>query len=100
MVVFSMQHGMLWSGNPVMPEQQAGVPYEQAANRLGSWTGLMAQAGHNAPAHEFAPGDIKTARMFGENFANVLHQHNCRNAPSAVHSPPAARVESHALAAN
>ncbi|MEO8103517.1 MAG: flavodoxin family protein [Betaproteobacteria bacterium] len=72
MVVFSMQHGMLWAGNPVMPEQHAGIPYELAANRLGSWTGLMAQAGHHAPAHEFAPGDVKTARLFGANFAAAL----------------------------
>lgn len=100
MVVFSMQHGMLWAGNPVMPEQHAGIPYEQAANRLGSWTGLMAQAGHNAPAHEFAPGDIKTARLFGANFATVLRQHNCRQVPSPLSAPPAARVEPLALATN
>lgn len=72
MLVFSMQHGMIWAGNPVMPEQQTGIPYEQAANRLGSWTGMMAQAGHNAPAHEFAPGDVRTAHLFGASFANVL----------------------------
>ena len=100
MVVFSMQHGMLWTGNPVMPEQQAGIPYEQAANRLGSWTGLMAQAGHNAPAHEFAPGDVKTARMFGANFANTLLRLNFQRAAAPLPAPPAAKVESHVLAAN
>jgi multimeric flavodoxin WrbA len=72
MVVFSMQHGMLWIGNALMPEQHGGVPYEQAANRLGSWTGMMAQAGHGAPADAFAPGDIRTAQLFGQNFANAL----------------------------
>lgn len=41
MFVFSMQHGMLWFGNPVLPEQRAGVPGHEAANRLGSWSGLM-----------------------------------------------------------
>ncbi|MBX3614039.1 MAG: flavodoxin family protein, partial [Burkholderiaceae bacterium] len=50
MFVFSMQHGMLWVGNPILPEQHSGVPYDEAANRLGSWSGLMAQAGHSAPA--------------------------------------------------
>jgi NAD(P)H dehydrogenase (quinone) len=74
MFVFAMQHGMVWIGNPILPEQHAGVPYEQAANRLGSWSGLMAQAGHAAPADEFAAGDIKTARMFGENVARALHR--------------------------
>jgi multimeric flavodoxin WrbA len=74
MFVFCMQHGMLWVGNPIIPEQHAGVPYEEAANRLGSWSGLMAQASHGAPADAFAAGDIKTARMFGRNFAETLHR--------------------------
>lgn len=74
MFTFSMQHGMLWVGNPILPEQHVGVPYEEAANRLGSWSGLMAQAGHAAPADSFAPGDIKTARMFGRNFAKSLER--------------------------
>lgn len=74
MFVFCMQHGMLWMGNAILPEQHTGVPYDEAANRLGSWSGLMAQAGHAAPADSFPPGDIKTARLFGEHFAKVLHR--------------------------
>jgi multimeric flavodoxin WrbA len=74
MFVFSMQHGMLWVGNPILPEQHDGVPYEEAANRLGSWSGLMAQAGHAAPADGFAPGDVKTARLFGRNVAETLRK--------------------------
>lgn len=77
MFVFAMQHGMLWIGNPIIPEQHSGVADEEAANRLGSWSGLMAQAGHNAPADAFAPGDIKTARMFGANFARELGRVRC-----------------------
>lgn len=77
MFVFSMQHGMLWVGNPILPEQHAGVPYDEAANRLGSWSGLMAQAGHSSPADSFVPGDIKTARMFGRYFAETLHRVTC-----------------------
>lgn len=72
MFVFAMQHGMLWMGNPILPEQHSGTPYEEAANRLGSWSGLMAQAGHSAPADSFVPGDVRTAQMFGRNFANTL----------------------------
>ena len=72
MFVFAMQHGMLWVGNPILPEQHAGVPYDEAANRLGSWSGLMAQAGHAAPADSFVPGDVKTARLFGANVATTL----------------------------
>ncbi|QYY31117.1 MULTISPECIES: flavodoxin family protein [Cupriavidus] len=74
MFVFCMQHGMLWVGNPILPEQHAGVPYDDAANRLGSWSGLMAQSDHSAPADGFGAGDVKTARMFGRNFAETLHR--------------------------
>ena len=73
MFVFCMQHGMLWVGNPILPEQHMGVPYDDAANRLGSWSGLMTQAEKSSPGHSFAPGDLKTARrMFGKNFAETL----------------------------
>lgn len=72
MFVFAMQHGMLWMGNPVLPEQHSGTPEEEAANRLGSWTGLMAQAGHHAAADAFSRGDLKGARLFGRNFAKAL----------------------------
>lgn len=74
MFVFCMQHGMLWVGNPILPEQHTGVPYDEAANRLGSWSGLMAQAGHSASADSFVAGDIKTARMFGKNISETLHR--------------------------
>lgn len=72
MFVFCMQHGMLWVGNPILPEQHDGVPELEAANRLGSWSGLMAQSRHGAPADAFSPGDEKTARMFGRHFAKTL----------------------------
>lgn len=74
MFVFAMQHGMVWVGNSILPEQHQGVPYDEAANRLGSWSGLMAQASHGAAADAFVPGDIKTARMFGRNVADALHR--------------------------
>ncbi|HWH73861.1 MAG TPA: flavodoxin family protein [Methylibium sp.] len=74
MFVFCMQHGMLWMGNPILPEQHSGVPYDEAANRLGSWSGLMAQAAHSAAADSFVPGDLKTAALFGGNFARCLHR--------------------------
>ena len=72
MFTFCMQHGMLWVGNPILPEQHLGVPYDEAANRLGSWSGLMAQADKASPGHAFAPGDIKTARLFDQHFAHTL----------------------------
>lgn len=85
MFVFAMQHGMYWVGNAILPEQHRGVPVEEAANRLGSWSGLMAQAGHSpAGASSFAPGDLKTARMFGENIAKALACTSCANEVEAA----------------
>jgi NAD(P)H dehydrogenase (quinone) len=72
MFTFCMQHGMIWVGNPILPEQHRGVSYDEAANRLGSWSGLMAQADKQSAGNAFALGDIKTARMFGEHFAKTL----------------------------
>ena len=72
MFTFSMQHGMIWVGNPFLPEQASGVPYEQALNRLGSWTGMMAQAAHTSGPQNFAPGDVRTAEAFGKNFADTV----------------------------
>lgn len=72
--VFAMQHGMAWVGNPVIPEQQSGTPEDQAANRLGSWSGLMAQAGHASAPVAFPPGDLRTARMFGRHVAESLQR--------------------------
>ena len=83
MFTFCMQHGMLWVGNPILPEQHLGMPYDEAANRLGSWSGLMAQADKASPGHAFAPGDIKTARLFGQHFAHTL----LRLHTGAVHPP-------------
>ncbi len=78
MFVFAMQHGMYWVGNAILPEQHAGVAIDQAANRLGSWTGLMAQAGHSAvDGNAFPAGDLKTARMFGANVARSLACMTC-----------------------
>lgn len=78
MFVFAMQHGMAWIGNAILPEQHAGVPFDEAANRLGSWSGLMAQAGHSAPGGStIAPGDLKTARLFGANVAKALACMSC-----------------------
>ena len=73
MFVFSMQHGMIWIGNPFLPGTMQGDIPEQAVNRLGSWTGAMAQAAHGiAPEQAFATGDLRGAEMFGRNFAEVL----------------------------
>jgi NAD(P)H dehydrogenase (quinone) len=72
LAVFAAQHGMIWIGSHQMPEIYQGVAPEQAANRLGSYLGAMAQAANDAPEKSFVPGDLKTARIYGERFATIV----------------------------
>lgn len=68
--LFAMQHGMLWSGLPLMPTGHG----ENDLNRLSSSLGLMTQS-DNAPVEITPPaGDLKTAIWFGEYLAALLNK--------------------------
>lgn len=68
--LFAMQHGMLWSGLPLMPTGHS----EKDLNRLSSSLGLMTQS-DNAPIEVTPPeGDLNTAVWFGEYLAALLHK--------------------------
>jgi len=70
--LFAMQHGMLWTGLPLMP---TGRNHEDL-NRMSSFLGLMTQS-DNAPI-ELTPseGDLETAVWFGEYVALLLSRLN------------------------
>ena len=59
----AMQHGMIWIGQPEMPLQPNGV------NRLGSNSGVMAQAGQESPDVAPSEGDKLTGELFGKRVA-------------------------------
>jgi NAD(P)H dehydrogenase (quinone) len=59
----AMQHGMVWIGQSEMPLQPNGV------NRLGSSSGVMAQAGQEAPDVAPSEGDKLTGELFGKRVA-------------------------------
>lgn len=66
--LFAMQHGMLWSGIPLMPTGHT----ENDLNRLSGFLGLMTQS-DNAPVEETPPkGDIETAKWFGKYLAGLV----------------------------
>ena len=65
LMIFAMQHGMIWVGNAEMPYNEEGI------NRLGSFTGVMAQAGHVAPDVEPNVADRKSAERLGQRIANA-----------------------------
>lgn len=66
--LFAMQHGMLWSGLPLM----ATGHQDSDLNRLSSCMGLMTQS-DNAPVEVTPPqGDLDTALWFGQHLAQTL----------------------------
>lgn len=65
LMIFGMQHGMIWVGNAEMPYNEEGI------NRLGSMTGVMAQAGQVSPDVEPNEADRKTAERFGHRIASA-----------------------------
>lgn len=65
LMIFAMQHGMVWIGNAEMPYNEEGI------NRLGSFTGLMAQAGQVAPEVEPNAADRRSAGLLGERIASA-----------------------------
>ncbi len=70
--LFAMQHGMLWSGLPLMSTGHS----ESDLNRLSSSLGLMTQS-DNAPVEITPPeGDLNTAIWFGEYIASLVYKLN------------------------
>lgn len=66
--LFAMQHGMHWTGLPLIPTGYS----EQDLNRLSGFLGLMTQS-FNAPAEQTPPsGDINTAKWFGVHLAGLI----------------------------
>lgn len=66
--LFAMQHGMLWTGLPLMATGRTS----EDLNRMSSFLGLMTQS-DNAPVELTPPkGDLTTAQWFGEYIAMQL----------------------------
>ncbi len=75
LVVFAMQHGMIWVGQDQLnqsPEDHAGQP--ERINRLGSYVGLMAQSDNRDPIETPPFGDLETAALFGERIGRITLQ--------------------------
>ena len=62
-ITLAMQQGMIWVGQPT---QNDGT-----TNRLGSYTGVMAQVGPTSPAADIPQGDLDTAEAYGKRVAEV-----------------------------
>ena len=66
----SMQHGMIWVSQGLMPSNTKAAQRDDV-NYLVSYSGAIAQSPSDASANEMLPGDLETARLFGERVAEV-----------------------------
>jgi len=67
----SMQHAMLWVGSDLMPANTLAAQRDDV-NYLGAFAGAMAQSPVDAPLENApGPGDLLTARLFGERVARI-----------------------------
>lgn len=62
-MTLAMQQGMIWAGQPLQGDGNI--------NRIGSYSGLMAQVGPTSPAADIPQGDLDTAKSYGERVAKV-----------------------------
>lgn len=64
----AMQHGMVWISQGLMPSNTKGAQRNDV-NYLVSYSGAIAQSPSDAGAGDMLPGDLETARLFGERVA-------------------------------
>jgi NAD(P)H dehydrogenase (quinone) len=71
MVTLSQQHGMLWAG---MGQHAPNAKQNTRAdiNNLGGYTGLITTTPSDASPDEMVPGDLATAKVFGQRVVEVL----------------------------
>jgi multimeric flavodoxin WrbA len=69
----AMQHSGIWVGTGLMPSNSKAAQRNDV-NYVGSFAGAMAQSPSDAGANEMLPGDLETARLFGERVAAIAAQ--------------------------
>ena len=67
----SQQHGMLWAGMG-MKAPNAKANTRDDINNVGGYSGLMTVTPSDASTDEMVPGDLATARAFGQRVAEAL----------------------------
>jgi multimeric flavodoxin WrbA len=66
----AMQHGGIWVGTAMMPSNSKAAQRNDL-NYVGSFSGAMAQSPSDSSPAEMLPGDLETARLFGQRVAEV-----------------------------
>lgn len=71
-MIFAMQHGMLWVGLDLLPGNNNSKGSVNDLNRLGAFSGAMAQANADQGAEAMLESDLKTAAALGERVAATV----------------------------
>ena len=79
----AMQHGGVWVGTGMMPSNSKAAQRNDA-NYLGVYAGAVAQSPSDVGAAEMFPGDLETARNFGQRVAEITGKFQSKTAHSSV----------------
>jgi NAD(P)H dehydrogenase (quinone) len=71
LMVFANQQAMLWVGLDIMPGNNSSKGSVDDLNRLGSYSGAMAQANADQGAEAMLESDLKTAERLGARVAET-----------------------------
>jgi multimeric flavodoxin WrbA len=66
----AMQHSGIWVGTGMLPANTKAAQRNDI-NYVGSFSGAMAQSPSDSAPEEMPPGDLATARLFGQRVAEV-----------------------------
>lgn len=71
MMIYANQHGMIWVGLGMLPGNNHSKGSLDDLNRLGSFSGAMAQANADEGADAMRESDLKTAEALGRRVAEM-----------------------------
>ncbi|MBR8252336.1 flavodoxin family protein [Burkholderia ambifaria] len=72
-VLLAGQHGGIWASMDIKPAN-VKASLRDDLNRMGSYIAPMAQTPADASPDEMSPGDLETARRYGERVATIAAQ--------------------------
>jgi multimeric flavodoxin WrbA len=72
-MTLAMQQSGIWVGTGLMPSNTKAAQRNDV-NYVASFSGAMMQTPSDASVDEVVPGDLETARLYGERIAQVTRQ--------------------------
>ena len=74
-ITLAMQHSGVWVGTGLMPSNKKSANRDDV-NYVGAFSGAMMQTPSDAGVDEVNPGDLETARLYGERIVKMAGQLN------------------------